>query len=81
MRLVIPAKEFPALKARAVLRLLSKVGYEEVRRSGSHRILTAERRSRIVFAFHDGADVPPQALRHLLTNLAGLTDKEIQELL
>lgn len=78
---VIPAARFPALKAREVRRLLTKLGYQEARRRGSHRILVATGRLRIVFAFHDNVEVPPKALRHMLVNRAGLTDEEIQDLL
>ena len=79
--MVIPAARLPALKAREVRGLLAKIGYEEKRRRGSHRMLAAPNRLPIVFAFHDGVEVPPQALRHMLTNRAGLTDQEIQDLL
>lgn len=79
--MVIPTAHFPALKAREVRKLLAKIGYKEVRRHGSHRILVATDRLRIVFSFHDNVEVPPKALRHMLANRAGLTDEEIQELL
>ena len=78
---MLPVSRFPALKARKVLRLLSKVGYRQVRQRGSHRKLEAEGRQPIFFAFHDRVEVPPAALRHMLVNLAGLTDDQIDELL
>ena len=79
--MVIPASRFPALKAREVLRLLARVGYKKERQRGSHRKLVAPGREAIFFAFHDGATVPRQALRHMLINRAGLTDEEIEDLL
>lgn len=69
--MAIPAARYPALKAREVLRLLGKIGYEKERQKGSHRKLTAPGRVPIGFAFHDGADVPPRALRHMLTDEPG----------
>lgn len=79
--MAIPVSRFPALKTHKALKLLAEVGYEERRRSGSHRVLTAPGRDRIVFAFHDGAEVPPAALRHMLMNRARLSDHEILDLL
>ena len=79
--MAIPVSRFPALKTPRVLKLLTTVGYEQQRRTGSHRILTCAGRERIVFAFHDGAEVPPSALRHMLVNRAGLSDDAILDLL
>ncbi|MDE0170774.1 MAG: type II toxin-antitoxin system HicA family toxin [bacterium] len=79
--MAIPASRYPALKARKVLRLLGKIGYETERQRGSHRKLVAPSRQPIGFAFHDGVEVPPRALRHMLVERAGLTDEEIASLL
>ena len=57
--MAIPASRYPALKARKVLRLLGKIGYEIERQRGSHRKLAAPGRQPIGFAFHDGVEVPP----------------------
>ena len=66
--MAIPAARFPALKAREVLRLLAKIGYEQERQRGSHRKLVAPGRLPIGFAFHDRIEVPPRALRHIWLN-------------
>ncbi len=79
--MVIPASRLPALKAREVLKILAKLGYTQQRQRGSHRKLVAPDRGTIGFAFHDGAEVPPTALRHMLAERAGLTDEEIEDLL
>ena len=76
----IPAAQFPALKAREVLRLLQRVGYQIERQKGSHRKLAAPDRLPIGFGFLDRADVPPRALRHMLSERARLTDQEIADL-
>ena len=52
-----------------------------MRQRGSHRKLEAEGRCSIFFAFHDRVEVPPAALRHMLVNLARLTEEQINELL
>ena len=79
--MAIPVARYPALKARKVLRLLGKIGYTTERQSGSHRKLVAPGRQPIGFAFHEGTEVPPRALRHMLVQRAGLTDEEIRTLL
>lgn len=79
--MAIPASRYPALKARKVLRLLGKIGYKIERQRGSHRKLAAPGRQPIGFAFHDGVEVPPRALRHMLVERAGLTDEEVAGLL
>ena len=77
----IPAAQFPALKARQVLRLLARLGYRIERQTGSHRKLVAPARLPIGFAFHDRDDVPPRTLRYMLAERAGMTDSEIRDLL
>lgn len=79
--MAIPVSRFPALKTHKVLKLLAEIGYNQQRRSGSHRVLTSPGRLNIIFAFHDGAEVPPAALRHMLANRAQLSDTEIADLL
>ena len=75
--------DYPSMKARELFRLLTRapLGYSVVRQSGSHRILTAEGRPRLIFAFHDAATVPGRIVRTILTNDVGLTDDEARELL
>ena len=61
----IPASRYPALKARKVLRLLGKVGYETERQRGSRRKLVAAGRQPIGFAFHHGVEATGD-LPHML---------------
>ncbi len=75
------ARRFPSMKGGQVLRLLKKLGYEVERQRGSHCTLVAANRPPLVFAWHDSADVSPQALKHLLVRQVGLTDEEIAEVL
>lgn len=76
-----PPSRFPTLKAQHVMRLLRSIGYQEVRRRGSHRTLKAAGRRTIHFAWHDGRDVRPRYLRDMLVEDAGLSDEEIASLL
>ena len=79
--MVRPAAEFPALKANKVLRILRRIGYVQVRRSGSHIRLEAIGKQPIVFSTHAGREVPPRHLRDMLVNKAGLSESEIDALL
>ena len=79
--MAIPSARYPALKARVVLQLLAQIGYKTERQRGSHRKLVAPGRSPIGFGFHDRAEVPPRALRRMLTERAGLNDDEVTKLL
>jgi predicted RNA binding protein YcfA (HicA-like mRNA interferase family) len=74
------APGFSAMRARSVLRLLQReFGYTVVRRSGSHRILKAPDRPRIIFAFHDKDEVGPSLLRDILVKQVGLSLEEAKE--
>ena len=60
--------------------LKAKLGYEVARQSGSHRVLKAEGRPTLTFAFHGGQTVGPRMVRKILRD-AGLSDEEIEDLL
>lgn len=64
---------FPSLRAAQMLPVLGRLGYEEERRSGSHRRLTAVGRPEITFAFHDRASLAPGVVRSILVRQVGLT--------
>lgn len=64
---------FPSLKARALMRLLTReLGYEVVRQRGSHRTLRANGRPQILFAYHDGASLAPGIVADVLCKQVGL---------
>jgi predicted RNA binding protein YcfA (HicA-like mRNA interferase family) len=75
--------DFPTMKARRLLAILMRepLNYRIVRQRGSHRILDAEGRSRIIFAFHDRQTVAPRLVRQLLVTEAGLDADEALDLL
>jgi predicted RNA binding protein YcfA (HicA-like mRNA interferase family) len=62
-----------------MLRLLSRLGHEEERRSGSHRRLVAAGRPDVTFAFHDRASLSPGVVRSILVRQVGLTVDEALE--
>lgn len=71
---------FPSLRAPQMLRLLGRLGYQQDRRSGSHRRLVAEGRPALTFAFHDRATLPPGVVRDILVRQVGLTlDEALEE--
>jgi predicted RNA binding protein YcfA (HicA-like mRNA interferase family) len=69
--------EFPSLKARQILRVLGRLGYQVTQHGGSsHRWLEAEGRPKLRFAHHDRVSVPPARVRNMLVKQAGLTVEE-----
>jgi predicted RNA binding protein YcfA (HicA-like mRNA interferase family) len=72
---------FPSMKAANLLRLLHRLGYEEVRHAGSHRKLIHATRQPISFAFHDRKTVPGGIVKKYLIDRAGLTEEEARALL
>lgn len=75
--------QFPSLKAAAMLSILMRepLNYQIVRQNGSHRVLRAENRPRLLFSFHDGATVPPGVVRKYLVREIGLSEDEAMRLL
>jgi len=47
----------PSSKARKVLKALRKIGWNEVRQTGSHRILGRSGWPDYVFAYHDSEEI------------------------
>ncbi|WP_368859830.1 type II toxin-antitoxin system HicA family toxin [Agromyces mediolanus] len=73
---------YPSMKASKLFTLLGReLGYQEVRRQGSHRTLEATGRPTLTFAFHQGVEIPPGLVRKILTKDAQLTDEEAAALL
>ena len=70
---------FPSLRAPEMLRVLSRLGYREERRSGSHRRLRADGLPDLTFAFHDRATLAPGVVRSILVRQVGLSVDEALE--
>ncbi len=56
---------FPAAKAKRVLSALLRSGWSIKRKTGSHRTLTREGWSDVVFAFHDSDEIGPIMLSRI----------------
>ena len=53
---------WPAKKARLVLAALEKIRWRSKRQPGSHRTLSRDGWSDVVFAFHDDVEIGPKML-------------------
>jgi predicted RNA binding protein YcfA (HicA-like mRNA interferase family) len=56
---------WPSTKARRVLAALLRIGWETKRASGSHRTLSREGWTDVVFAFHDDEEIGPRMLARI----------------
>jgi predicted RNA binding protein YcfA (HicA-like mRNA interferase family) len=74
--------QFPALKVRALLALLTSesLGYRVVRQTGSHRRLEAPGRPPLTIAFHS-QEVPGFLVRRILVREVGLSVADALELI
>lgn len=70
------------MKARRLLAVLERqpLGYEVVRRSGSHGRMQSPDHPPLTFAFHDAATIPAGLVRKILDKDVGL-DEEARKLL
>lgn len=72
---------FPSMRWPELRRVLSRLGYDVTRQTGSHKTLEAEGRPILHLAFHDNAEIPPGLVRQILTKDVGLAVKEARDLL
>ena len=56
---------WPSTRASRVLAALKRIGWTEVRRSGSHRVLARDGWPNFVFAFHDRDEIGPRMLARI----------------
>ncbi|QKV74522.1 type II toxin-antitoxin system HicA family toxin [Amycolatopsis sp. Hca4] len=73
--------DFPSMRGRELLRHLQRqpLSYTEgpsKGSGGSHRLLTSDQFPTLLFAFHDGAEIPPGLVRKIFTKDIGLTKDE-----
>lgn len=57
--------DWSSTRARRVLAALLRIGWQEKRRSGSHRTLGRPDWPDIVFAFHDNEEIGPRMLARI----------------
>ena len=67
---------WPAAKARLVLKALRKIGWQVKRQSGSHRTLARTGWADTVFAFHDDEELGPKMLSRIAKK-TGLTPDDL----
>ena len=65
-----------ASKASRVLKALYRIGWRELRRTGSHRTLAREGWPNYVFAFHDNKEIGPKMLSRI-SKKTGLRAEEL----
>ena len=63
-------------KARDVLKALERIGWRIKRQSGSHKTLTREGYTDVVFAFHDRDEIGPKMLARISKH-TGLTPEDL----
>jgi len=57
--------QWPSIKAKRLLAALFGIGWKLKRQSGSHRTLSREGWTDVVFAFHDSEEIGPRMLARL----------------
>lgn len=74
---------FPSMKAKQLLAVLMRepLGYRVVRQKGSHRILAAPGRKRVIYAFYERQEIPPGVVRDVLVKQVGLEEQDALDLL
>jgi predicted RNA binding protein YcfA (HicA-like mRNA interferase family) len=68
----------PRVTAEQILRVLRRVGFEEVRSSGSHRILRNADGKRVTIPYHAGQILHPKILQHILRD-AGVSLEQLRQ--
>jgi predicted RNA binding protein YcfA (HicA-like mRNA interferase family) len=69
-------QKWPAAKSRAVLAALFRIGWTIKRQKGSHRTMARPGWQNYVFAYHDDAEIGPNALK-LLGEKTGLRPEDL----
>ena len=74
-------KKLPRITADEVIKVLSKIGFEESRTKGSHRIYKNKDKSkRIVIPYHSGKIIHPKIIKDIL-KVTGIPLAKFLELL
>ena len=74
------SKKLPRITPKKIIKVLKKIGFEEVRQSGSHKIFKNAGGTRITVPFHSGKTLHPKLLKSIM-NDADLTIDRLKELL
>lgn len=68
--------QWQSIKAKRLLSALFGIGRKLKRQSGSHRTLSREGWSDVVFAFHDGEEIGPRMLARFAKH-TGITPNDL----
>jgi predicted RNA binding protein YcfA (HicA-like mRNA interferase family) len=71
--------QFPSIKAKKLLTILMRkpLEYKIIHQVGSHRkLISPNGYPNIIFSYHDKITVSPNAIKDMLINEIGLTEKE-----
>ena len=68
--------QWPSIKANRLLAALFGLGWKVKRQSGSHRTLSREGWSDVVFAFHEGEEIGPRMLARIAKH-TGITPEDL----
>ncbi len=68
----------PTLTARKLIKTLKKLGFEEVRRKGSHRFYRHSNGRTTVVPFHSGKDIGRGLMRAILEDIQ-ISPEELQK--
>jgi predicted RNA binding protein YcfA (HicA-like mRNA interferase family) len=71
----------PAINARKLIRVLNRLGFEEVRSRGSHRRFVHPDGRKTTVPVHKGRDVPRGLLQQIITIDVGISTDEFSALL
>lgn len=74
------SERLPRVTAAQVIRVLEKIGFEQTRQSGSHKIFKNRAGRRVTVAYHSGDILHPKVLKSILAD-ADLTVDEFRQLL
>ena len=75
-------KKLPSLKAKAIIKVLKKLGFEEDRQKGSHLVLfNPFTKKRTVVPIHRGKDIKKPLLKKIIEEDAAITIEEFLKLL
>lgn len=65
-----------AIKAKRLLAALQRIGWVVKRQTGSHKVLSRDGWSDVIFAFHDNEEIGPRMLARVAKN-TGLTPEDL----
>ena len=68
--------QWPSVKAKRLLAVLLRLGWQIKRQSGSHKTLTRNGWPDFVFAFHDGDEIGPKMLARVARH-TGLSPSDL----